>query len=399
VASEKKDYYELLGVSRNASPEEIKKAYRKLAMQWHPDRNKNDPNAEQKFKEISEAYEVLSDPQKRQRYDQFGHEGVKSAFGPGGFDFSRDFTHISDLEDILGSFFGEGGGSLFDEFFGGGRRRSSRRENSQRGADLRFDLEIDLEEAAFGSERQLTLPINVECSECRGTGMAPGSKPERCKHCGGKGEVISGGGFFQIRQTCPICGGAGTVITRPCHNCNGMGRVKEKKKITLHIPAGVDTGSRLRLAGKGEGGIRGGAPGDLYIVIHVRPHEVFQRNGEDLMCDVPIPFEVAALGGDVKVPTLDGYAVIKVAAGTEGGKVFRLKGKGMPSLEGYSRGDLHVRLVPQVPINLNAKQKKLLGDFAEERENNNYPTIESFYKKTETFYEKKETIKKSQNND
>lgn len=389
----KADYYEVLGVSKTASADEIKKSYRKLAMQWHPDRNQGNPEAEKKFKEISEAYEVLSDASKRQQYDQFGHEGLRSSFGPGGFDFSRDFTHSADLQDILGSIFGEGGGGFFDDIFGGGgRRRSTRRDGTQRGADLRFDLEIDLEEAAFGSERQITLPVSEECTSCNGSGVAPGSKPETCKHCGGRGEVISGGGFFQVRQTCPVCGGAGTVITRPCNACHGAGRVKDRKRLTLRIPPGVDTGSRLRLAGKGEGGLRGGQPGDLYVVLHVRPHELFERHGEDLLCEVPVPFEVAALGGDVQVPTLEGYAVLKITPGTESGKVFRLKGKGMPDVEGYSHGDLHVRLNPEVPVDLNGRQRKTLKDFADSREEGNYPAAAGFYSKVEAFYERKKAM-------
>ncbi len=258
----KQDYYDLLGVSRSASQDELKKAYRKLAMKYHPDRNQGDKESEAKFKEVSEAYEVLSDAKKRQQYDQFGHDGLKSSFGPGGFDFGRDFTHGADLQDILGSIFG-GGGGIFDDFFGGGRRRSSRPGGPQPGADLRFDIEIDFEEAAFGSEREITLPLSVQCDDCTGTGVTPGSKRETCRQCGGAGSVISGGGFFQVRQTCPVCGGQGSLVTNPCVKCSGSGRVKTSKRITLKIPRGVETGSRLRLAGKGEGGIRGGPAGDL----------------------------------------------------------------------------------------------------------------------------------------
>ena len=278
----KQDYYELLGASRSASPEELKKAYRKLAMKYHPDRNAGDKAAEEKFKELSEAYEILSDPKKRQQYDQYGHDGLKSQFGPGGFDFGRDFTHGADLQDILGNLFGGGGGGggggMFDDFFGGGgRRQGSRPGGPQQGADLRFDIEIDFEEAAYGSEREITLPVSVQCDPCTGSGVTPGSKRETCRQCGGQGSVISGGGFFQVRQTCPVCGGQGTMVTNPCKKCGGTGRVKTRKRITLKIPHGVETGSRLRLTGKGEGGVRGGPAGDLYVVIRVKAHTLFRR--------------------------------------------------------------------------------------------------------------------------
>ena len=387
----KTDYYELLGVKRESSADEIKKAYRKLAMKYHPDRNPDDKAAEAKFKEVSEAYEVLSDTNKRQQYDRFGHDGMRSTFGPGGFDFARDFTHASDLQDILGSIFGDGG-SIFDEFFGGGGRRRTRRDGPQPGADLRFDLEVDLEEAAFGSEREITIPVTVECETCKGSGVAEGAKRESCRHCGGRGAVVSGGGFFQVRQTCPVCGGSGQVITRPCGKCNGNGRAKTRKRLTLRIPRGIDTGSRLRLAGKGEGGIRGGPPGDLYVVLHVRPHEVFQRQGDDLHCAVPVPFETAALGGEIQVPTIDGFAKLKLSPGTEAGKTFRLRGKGMPDLDGYGRGALHVRVVPEVPVKLNGKQRAALEEFAALRSESNYPEAKRFSKRVDGFYERKEAM-------
>lgn len=386
----KEDYYKLLGVERSASAEEIKKAYRKLAMKYHPDRNPDDKEAEARFKAVSEAYEVLSDTQKRQQYDRFGHEGMKSSFGPGGFDFARDFTHTADLQDILGSIFGDGGG--FAEFFGGGGRRRTR-TGPRRGADLRFDLEVDLEEAAFGSEREIMLPVSEECEACSGSGVAAGSKRETCKHCGGQGAVLSGGGFFQVRQTCPVCGGAGTIVRNPCPKCGGSGRKKERKRLTLKIPRGVETGSRLRLAGKGEGGSRGGPAGDLYVVIHVAPHELFERRGDDLFCEVPISFETAALGGDIQVPTIDGYAKLKVSAGTPNGKQFRLRGKGIPNVEGYGRGDLHVKVVPQVPVKLNSKQKQALSDLQTHEAEANYPRIKTFHECAEQFYERKRAMK------
>jgi len=388
----KKDYYELLGVPRASSADEIKKAYRKLAMKYHPDRNPGDKVAESKFKEISEAYEVLSDANKRQQYDQYGHDGLKAAFGPGGFDFSRDFTHMSDLQDVLGSIFGDGGG-IFDDFFGaGGRRRT--RDGRQQGADLRFDLEIDFEEAIFGSEREITLPMTEECSKCSGSGVAQGSTKETCRQCGGRGAVVSGGGFFQVRQACPSCGGSGSVIIHPCTMCQGSGRIKTRKKLTLRIPKGVESGSRLRLAGKGESGLNGGPSGDLYVVLHVKDHEVFQRRGDDLYCEVPISFELAAGGGEIEVPTIDGSAMLKLVPGTESGKVFRLKGKGVPNVEGYGRGDLHVRVVPEVPVRLNSKQKKALADLSQVMEGGNYPEGQKFKQKVNTFFERKKTMGK-----
>lgn len=383
----KADYYDVLGVKREASADEIKKAYRKQAMKFHPDRNPGDEAAETRFKEVSEAYEVLSDPNKRSQYDRFGHEGLKSAFGPGGFDFSRDFTHASDLQDILGSLFGQGGG-IFDEFFGGSRRR----RGPARGNDLRFDLEIDLEEAAFGSEREVALPVNEECATCTGSGVKPGSKREACQHCGGRGMVVSGGGFFQVRQTCPVCGGAGTIVRNPCPDCRGSGRTRARRRLTLRIPRGVETGSRLRLAGKGENGRQGGTPGDLYVILHVRPHELFERQGEDLLCEVPVPFETAALGGQIQVPTIDGHAKLKLNPGTESGRVFRLRGKGLPSLDGYGRGDLHVRVVPEVPSHIGSKQKKLLKELMDLADDGNYPRLREFNKRVQAFFERKQAM-------
>jgi len=396
MVASKQDYYELLGVDRSVSPEDLKKAYRKMAMKFHPDRNAGDKAAEEKFKAVSEAYEVLSDAQKRRQYDQFGHDGLKSSFGPGGFDFGRDFTHGADLQDILGSIFG-GGGGLFDGIFGGGggRRQSSARSGgAQAGADLRFDIEIDFEEAAFGSEREVTLPISSQCETCSGSGAAPGSKRETCRQCGGHGAVISGNGFFQVRQTCPVCGGEGTMIRNPCTTCGGSGRVKSHKRITLKIPKGVETGSRLRIAGKGEGGLRGGSAGDLYVVMHVKAHSLFQRREDDLFCEVPVPFDMLAIGGVIQVPTIDGLAKIKVDAGTETGKVFRLRGKGMPSVDGYGRGDLHVQVVPEVPVKLNGRQKKALTEFREASTPDNYPSGKRFQEQGEQFMERKKTMQK-----
>jgi len=390
--AEKRDYYEVLGINRSATADELKKAYRKKAMKYHPDRNAGDKDAETKFKEVSEAYEVLSDQKKRQQYDQFGHDGLKSSFGPGGFDFGRDFTHGADLQDILGSIFG-GGGGIFDGFMGGGQRRG-RPDGPQAGADLRFDIEIDFEEAAFGSEREITLPISVQCGTCSGSGMTPGSKRETCRQCGGAGSVISGGGFFQVRQTCPVCKGEGTFSTNPCSKCSGSGRVKTRKRITLKIPRGVETGSRLRLAGKGEGGVRGGPAGNLYVIIHVKPHAVFKRHDDDLSCTIPVPFDVLALGGSIQVPTLDGFAKLKISAGTETGKVYRLRSKGMPNVEGYGRGDLHAQIVTEVPVKLNSRQKKILQEYQENIVEKNYPAAKRFREQAEKFFERKKAMKK-----
>jgi len=390
--AKKADYYELLEVSKSASADEIKKAYRKKAMKYHPDRNQGDEEAEARFKEVSEAYEVLSDPRKRQQYDQFGHEGMRSAFGPGGFDFSRDFTHASDLQDILGSIFG-GGGGIFDDFFGGGRR-SSRRAGPRAGADLRFDIEIGFEEAAFGSEREITLPMTEECGACKGAGVTSSRGRETCRHCGGSGAVVQGGGFFQVRQTCPVCAGQGTVITDPCKKCGGSGRVKKRKRLSLRIPRGVDTGSRLRLVGKREGGQKGGPPGDLYVVIRVKPHPIFKRRDDDLLCEIPVPFETLVLGGAIQAPTIDGYARLKISPGTETAKVFRLKNKGMPSVEGYGRGDLHVQVVAEIPVKLSSSQKRALKEFSEGGSDAGYPSSARFKEQAAAFFERKEAMEK-----
>lgn len=385
----KRDYYEVLNVSRSASPDEIKKAYRKLAMQYHPDKNPSKKKeAEERFKEISEAYEVLSDPDKRQRYNQFGHAGVKSSFGPGGFDFFRDFTHGTEFQDLFGDLFG---GSIFEDFFGRsmGRHGSMR---AARGADLRFDLEVSFEESIFGAEREITLPISQECDVCRGNGCEPGKNKETCRHCGGQGVVIAASGFFRIQQDCPSCGGQGEIITHPCRNCRGAGMVKTRQKLSIKIPAGVEPGSRLRLAGKGEGGSHNGPAGDLYVVLHVLPHNIFQREGVDLFCELPIPFETAVLGGDAEVPTLEGWARIRVEAGTANGKILRLAGKGVYDLNTHERGDLHVRLVVEIPKNLSVPQRKKSKDYLDLFNEDNYPEQSLFRKKAEEFLKHK-TIK------
>jgi molecular chaperone DnaJ len=388
-----RDYYELLGVPRTATTEEIKKAYRKLAMQFHPDRNPDDKAAEARFKEVSEAYEVLSDADKRQRYDQFGHEGVKSSFGPGGFEFNRDFTHYNDLQDILGSLFGGGGGSIFDDFLGGGRqRRGASRSGPQPGSDLQYEMEIDLEEAIFGSTRDVKLPMAEDCARCHGSGAEPGSRAETCRRCAGQGVVVSASGFFQVRQTCNACGGTGQVISNPCRECRGAGRRKAERTLSIHIPKGVFTGARLRIPGKGEPGIRGGSAGDLYVVLHVTAHEIFECQDDDLFCEAPVSFEVAALGGEIEVPTPDGIAQLKIEAGTPSGKIYRLKGKGLTLSGRHTRGDLMVKVVVQVPVSLSSAQKKIIKDLQAQTTVSHYPGAKEFTRRMESFYKRKREL-------
>lgn len=342
----------MLGLSRNASEEEIKKAYRKLARQFHPDVNSEDSEAEAKFKEVSEAYEVLKDPQTRARYDQFGHAGTQNGgFGGGGFDGTGGF------EDIFDMFFGGGG------FGGAGGRRGP-----QKGADLRLDLEITLEEAAFGVEKEIELSKLQTCSECEGTGSAAGTFPSSCKICKGTGQVKTTQktvlGHFQTVKPCHNCHGTGKVVETPCDSCYGQGRVKQKKKIEINIPAGIDTGSRLRVTGEGEPGANGGPEGDLYVYLTVKPHKLFERHGDDIWCNYPISIVQAILGDEVKIPTLDGDVKLKIPEGTQTGTSFRLKSKGVQKLRGYGRGDQHVRVKVSVPTNLNEKQKDLIKEFS-----------------------------------
>ena len=393
--AEKRDYYEVLGVAKTASADEIKSAYRKLAMKYHPDRNPGDESAKAKFQEASEAYEVLSNPEKRQRYDQFGHQGVD--FGPGGFDFGRDFSHFQDvdLSDILNSVLGSmgGGGFNFSSMFGGGRQRVDP-DGPERGADMSMELDVDFEEALFGSERTLDLTLPQECDACHGTGAAKGAKRVKCPMCGGRGAVVRGNGFFQVRQTCPKCGGEGSVIENPCPKCHGSGQTRADRKVVLKIPRGVDTGSRLRLAGKGGGGLRGGEPGDLYVVVRVRDSEMFLRDGLDLAIDVPVSPVTAAIGGEVDVPTPEGIANLKIPSGTPNGKLFRLRGKGMPSLRGLGTGDLVVRIVFEVPQRLTAKQRGLLGDLAKSLDPSNFPEAQKLASAAKIFYSRKEKLAK-----
>lgn len=393
--AEKRDYYEVLGVQKSATADEIKSAYRKLAMKYHPDRNPDNPEAKEKFTEISEAYEVLSNPEKRQRYDQFGHQGVN--FGPGGFDFGRDFSHFQDIDlgDILGSIFGGGGRGGFSSFFGGGRQQRTVDPNApRRGDDMTFRLDIDFDEAVFGSERTIDLDLPAQCTQCNGTGAAPGSQRITCKTCGGRGVVISGGGFFQMRQTCPHCGGEGTAIEKPCKECRGSGHVTKTQHISVKIPAGVDSGSRLRLAGQGAGGLRGGENGDLYVLLGVRESDIFEREGLDLFVDIPVSPVTAALGGIVNVPTPQGEAQLKIPAGTPNGKVFRLRGKGITSFRGGMPGDVDARIVIEVPASLNRKQRELLEEFQKISGGGTFPEAQTFANRTKVFFSHRDKLRK-----
>lgn len=346
----KRDYYEVLGVAKNASDEEIKKAYRKLAMKFHPDRNPDSKEAEEKFKEAKEAYEMLSDEQKRAAYDRFGHAGVDpnagSGFRQGGFEGNGGF------EDIFGGIFGD--------IFGGARGTQGNR--AFRGADLRYNMEITLEQAAEGFTTTIKVPAWSECDTCHGTGAKPGTKPQTCNSCGGTGSVRVQQGFFSIQQTCPRCHGTGKVIPEPCTTCEGIGKVKKTKTLEVKVPAGIDDGMRIRSSGNGEPGLNGGPPGDLYVEIHVKPHSVFERDGDDLHCQVPISFTTAALGGDIEVPTLGGSASITVPEGTQSGKTFRLRGKGIKGVRSSYPGDLYCHVALETPVRLTDKQKQLLRD-------------------------------------
>lgn len=380
----KRDYYEVLGIGKDADEAEIKKAYRKLAVKYHPDKNPGDKTAEEKFKELGEAYEVLGHPEKRAAYDRYGHRAFEPGGGFGGGGFGGG-AHVDPFEIFREVF---GGSGIFDEFFGGGGGGArGGRDSTRRGSDLRYDMELTFEEAVFGCEKEIRVRKAVACGDCGGSGAAPGSRKVGCPTCAGSGHVrASVGGFISMLQTCPRCQGSGQMVDKPCGKCGGSGRAEQATVVKLRVPPGVDTGTRLRSAGEGEAGVRGGEPGDLYVVLHVQEHPVFKRDGQDLFCEVPIPFTTAALGGEVRVPTLAGPATIRIPAGTQGGKVLRLRGKGIPSLRGAGVGDLHVGLAVEVPTRLTKEQRRLLEDFAKASGGDTYPQQASFFEKAKRFF-------------
>ena len=370
----KRDYYEILGANREANDSDLKKIYRRLAMKYHPDKNPDNPKAEGQFKEVKEAYEVLSDPEKRVAYDQYGHAGVDGSAGMGG---GQGFGGFSD------SF-----GDIFGDVFGGGR--GGRRSNVYRGSDLKYNLEVSLEEAARGTETKIRIPSYKECSPCKGNGAKPGTSPTTCPTCQGQGQVRVTQGFFSIAQTCPDCQGSGKVIGTPCGDCGGQGRVRDNKTLSVKIPAGVDQGDRIRLSGEGEAGVNGGPSGDLYVVINTLAHEVFTRDGNNLHCEMPISFTTAALGGEIQVPTLDGSAKIKIPSEAQTGKTFRLRGKGIKGVRSSGYGDLMCHVFVETPVNLTDRQKELLADLEEINQSNSHlhsPKAKSWMEKVKSFFD------------
>ena len=373
----KRDYYEILGVNKSAKKEEIKKAYRKLALKYHPDKNKGDKGAEEKFKEASEAYHVLSDDKRKANYDQFGHAAFQGAGGQGGFgnfDFSSSFTDI--FEDVFGD--------LGDFGFATGR---SRRRSNNRGNDLRYDMSINLNDAFNGTEKKINYTTYKKCKTCSGSGAKPGSKPSVCNYCGGQGKVRSSQGFFTIQQTCPQCSGEGEKITNPCVNCSGMGKTQSDESVSVKIPKGVDDGTRIRLSGKGEAGNKGGGSGDLYLFVSVEPHSIFKRSEENLYYELPISIADAALGTTVEVPSIDGGKTkIKIPSGTQSGKQLRLKGKGMPILRRNINGDLYIRIITEVPTTLTKRQRELLSEFKTLEDTKSNPLMKTFFDKAKKFW-------------
>ena len=373
----KRDYYEVLGVNRDASEDDIKKAYRKLAMKWHPDRNPDNPKAEEHFKEAKEAYEVLTDPHKRPAYDQFGHAGVDPAAAAGaGAGFGQGQAGFGDIFS-----------DIFGEIFGGPR---GGRSNVFRGADLRYNMEIALEQAAHGFETKIRIPTLAECETCHGSGAKPGTHPQTCATCRGAGQVRVSQGPFSMAQTCPRCHGTGKTIAHPCATCSGAGRVKHQKTLSVKIPAGVDEGDRVRLTGEGEAGVNGGPPGDLYVQVHLKPHPVFQRDHDDLHCEMPVSFATAALGGDIEIPTLEGSARIKVPSETQSGKTFRLRGKGIKGVRSHQPGDLFCHVVVETPINLTGRQRELLQEFetiSQKDAARHNPRAKGWFDKVKEFFE------------
>jgi molecular chaperone DnaJ len=378
----KRDYYEVLQVSKTASAEEIKRAYRKLAVQFHPDKNPGDSTAEEKFKELGEAYDILSNEEKRAAFDRFGHAAFEQGGGGprgggGGGGFHDPFEVFREV------FSGGGGGGFFDQFFGGGE---GRREDRNRGADLRYDLAVSLEEAAKGCDKEVPLEKMERCGDCKGSGGESGAKAVKCPGCGGRGQVLTSKGFFQVAQTCGRCRGTGQVVDKPCKKCAGEGRHEAPSRIKLRIPAGVEDGSRLRSTGGGEAGVRGGPAGDLYVVIRVKEHSVFDRHEADLHCRMPIPFTTAALGGEITVPTLEGKASLKIPAGTQSSTTFKMRGKGMPRMGSSAMGDLLVQVVVEVPMRLDGEQRKKLEEFAASMGEENSPMHKSFFEKAREFF-------------
>ena len=372
----KRDYYEVLGLSKGASADEIKKGYRRKAKELHPDRNTSDPSAESKFKEANEAYDVLKDPERKAAYDRFGHAAFEGGMGGGGGQRQGDFSSaFSDVFD-----------DLFGDFMGGGQRGGGR-SRASRGSDLRYNLEISLEDAYSGLEKSINVPTSVQCSPCNGSGAAGGSEPSTCPTCSGMGKVRASQGFFTVERTCPSCSGMGQVISNPCSSCGGQGRSNKDRSLSVNVPAGVETGTRIRLSNEGEAGLRGGPAGDLYIFIEVREHKIFQRDGNSLFCRIPVSMSGAALGGDIEVPTMDGgRSRVKIPAGSQSGRQMRLRGKGMPSIKSAQKGDMFIEIAVETPVNLTSKQRELLREFEALSEDNN-PESKSFFSSVKSFWD------------